>query len=939
MAATVYYNKKKLCYVDKTDFTDFQPLGSDPMYKRYDSVYSVLQNLIDPEYRSFLTAPYCEEDKIYWYTEEWNEIPRQLRDLSGAEKAKYEKIKEDTVSHYKDVLSKLKLGSEDYFIMAGALKYINDDFIYCYDDKVYLVAWGMCPNENKMPVNGLWVKREKEEEKFKVTFDLGVGGHWEDDVFIGSFNRKGGVRLTKSDIPVVINNEGYEFREWSPDPVGYEITEDVTFTALYDEVPVVSDDGLGIVGVPPVEPEPELTPESEPEPKPEPKKPWYKRFGAWLRRHSWLLWVLLALLVIIILFLLLRSCNNEEDGEDTEVVVIDEDPTPTDDNIDKVYPIDKITDPDGTERDDNRPIGDKGGDNDDNAGVGDEGSDGGSTGGGGIVDDEGNLPEDDTPVVAPVFGGPAPAPIITDPDIPGNPQIIPNRLNIFFDDANADMQKWYDEFKKLYPGEEYKLNGYDPNVPMLQIEIPEAERVKIREALPKQITSVAFFVVDETLIAQGGKFGLFAKSSKGWHLGAVHAQNAWKYTKGNEDIVIAIVDDGIDAGHPIFKGRIYNAYNVFTQDRRLSVGEGHGTHVAGLAAGNLDNLSGGAAGIAPNCKIMPVQVFDNEYCTFSSLASGIMYAIHKGANVINVSIGMSLPGLSSYPLDKQKEMAHMYFRNEEKVYNHIFEVAKSKNVIIVFAAGNDNIVTEILPECRSANTINVSAVTSELKSTSFTNYEVGSTISAPGEAIYSSFPKSKYKSLDGTSMAAPIVTGAVALMLSIDRNVTVDEIIKIFQETGQRTDGRVPPMILIDRALEKLMGIESPTDPGKGGGTPSQPGGGTPGGGSDDPGGTNGGGTPGEEGGGSGGGTPGGGSDDPGGTNEGEPGTDEGNNSEIGGGDTDPGTTLPDSDSVQDSYLDELLALLKSLQAQRDALDEQINELIKKIEDARSKQK
>ena len=133
-------------------------------------------------------------------------------------------------------------------------------------------------------------------------------------------------------------------------------------------------------------------------------------------------------------------------------------------------------------------------------------------------------------------------------------------------------------------------------------------------------------------------------------------------SQGSPDIVIAIVDDGIDTEHPIFSGKLCNAYNVFTQNRDLSCGLGHGTHVAGLAAGNLQFLSDGVGGIAPNCKIMPIQVFDNGMCTFSSLASGIMYAIHNGANVVNVSIGPSFNGLDQLPLEEQQEIAKSYFK-------------------------------------------------------------------------------------------------------------------------------------------------------------------------------------------------------------------------------------------------------------------------------------
>ena len=80
---------------------------------------------------------------------------------------------------------------------------------------------------------------------------------------------------------------------------------------------------------------------------------------------------------------------------------------------------------------------------------------------------------------------------------------------------------------------------------------------------------------------------------------------------GDPNFVVAIIDDGIDVNHNMFKGRFFKAYNVFTQNRALSPGQGHGTHVAGLAVGSTEFYPEGAAGVAPKCKIMPVQVFDN----------------------------------------------------------------------------------------------------------------------------------------------------------------------------------------------------------------------------------------------------------------------------------------------------------------------------------------
>lgn len=101
---------------------------------------------------------------------------------------------------------------------------------------------------------------------------------------------------------------------------------------------------------------------------------------------------------------------------------------------------------------------------------------------------------------------------------------------------------------------------------------------------------------------------------------AIRLKQGWSITKGSSDVRVAVVDDGIEAGHPMFKGRIVDAYNVFTQNNRLSLGQGHGTHTAGLAAGSADYYNKGASGVAPNCKLMPVQVLttNNVRCLLLS---------------------------------------------------------------------------------------------------------------------------------------------------------------------------------------------------------------------------------------------------------------------------------------------------------------------------------
>ena len=127
--------------------------------------------------------------------------------------------------------------------------------------------------------------------------------------------------------------------------------------------------------------------------------------------------------------------------------------------------------------------------------------------------------------------------------------------------------------------------------------------------------------------------------------------------------------------------------------------------------------------------------------------------------------------------------------------------AARKNSIIVFAAGNDDIISSIPPENRNATSIVVTAVEKRLYPTDFTNYGPCSDISAPGTNIYSAFPVNSFRSCNGTSMAAPIVTGTVALMKSLKKDLTVEQARIALYNSGADVYGYIPPMVLVDKAL------------------------------------------------------------------------------------------------------------------------------------------
>lgn len=740
--------------------------------------------------------------------------------------------------------------------------------MFCYDEKVVVVAWGMSPDSHKHVVKGAVIHDLKIQSNHKVRFIVGENGTLSDKL-AGVVSRPDGATLSNIDLPIVTPKKGYAFKGWDPNPLGMKVNGPLSFTALYDEVPIEDDvpaekenvhitflAGVGgslsgttecsiekgtyldVMQIPSAVPnngysfvgwdiQPDLEAiyedttftaifnrdnvtcqfvagehgsiegtdcftlpygsifnnDNTPAIKAkrgykfigwdkspidytlngdttftaqyEKELPWYKRLWAWFTGKGclkWLLWLLLLLLLLFLLSWLLRSCEGSSPVEPTPVIETN----------------------DGRVIDNNGPVK-------------------------GIVDDDGKLPDNN--VVAPIVGDDGKEPPIV--SNPGAPDIVANRLNIYFEDANVDLEQFISDLSKIYSENECQVIGFDKNVPMIQILIPENMRDAIREGLNAQLPNYEFFIVDESIFTIVGDISTDT-SNIGWHLDAIDVEEGWEITKGSPNITVAVVDDGIDATHDILKGRIVSPYNVFTQDNRLSVGQGHGTHVAGLAVGSDKMFDKGVSGVAPKCKLMPIQVFDNGMCTFSSVTSGIMYAIHNGANVVNVSIGPNFRGLDILPLPDQDYIAKTQFKNEERVWKRIINVANEHNVIIVFAVGNDNILANIPPENRTNFTVNVAAVDRQIKGTDFTNYGRGSNISAPGKGIYSSIPVNEYAVFDGTSMAAPIVAGTVALMKSLNQDLSVTEVLHILQATGERVSDYMPPMIQVDDALIAL---------------------------------------------------------------------------------------------------------------------------------------
>ena len=232
--------------------------------------------------------------------------------------------------------------------------------------------------------------------------------------------------------------------------------------------------------------------------------------------------------------------------------------------------------------------------------------------------------------------------------------------------------------------------------------------------------------------------------SRQWFLPEIGAERAWDSEQGDPGVVVAVLDTGIDASHPDLAGRVLQGWDFTSQGGDTTDVYGHGTHVAGIIAASGDN-GVGLAGIAWKVRLLPVKVLDNNgNGRYSDLISGIRYAADNGASVINMSLGGG---------------------SRSQALQDAVDYARGKGVVVVAAAGN-NASSSLSYPAACDGVISVGATDDADRRASFSNYGDGLDIVAPGVSVYSDYPAARYMSMSGTSMAAPQVSGAFALLRS-----------------------------------------------------------------------------------------------------------------------------------------------------------------------------
>jgi subtilisin family serine protease len=251
-------------------------------------------------------------------------------------------------------------------------------------------------------------------------------------------------------------------------------------------------------------------------------------------------------------------------------------------------------------------------------------------------------------------------------------------------------------------------------------------------------------------------------ASKGKPLPASYASvadadedNIEGYAAGGSDVVIGSIDTGVDLTHVEFTGRLIAGRDWYNNDDDPTDDEGHGSHTTGTMAGTTVGVAG-VSGAAPHVKVYVQKVCGRRGCPTSAIVNAIRAAAdYPGMVAVNVSLGGSS--------ESQSEIDAIAY-------------ATGKNVLVIASAGNDGTSKVSCPAC-DPNAISVSSTNWADGLASYSNYGSGLDISAPGGncysnttaegCIYSAYKGGAYTYMQGTSMAAPQVTGTAAIVASV----------------------------------------------------------------------------------------------------------------------------------------------------------------------------
>ena len=261
----------------------------------------------------------------------------------------------------------------------------------------------------------------------------------------------------------------------------------------------------------------------------------------------------------------------------------------------------------------------------------------------------------------------------------------------------------------------------------------------------------------------------------------IDATEAWSITRGSQDVVVAVIDTGMDLDHPDLKPNLYPQGGedwdfADVGDKSPADIDGHGTHVAGTVAA-VDNVTN-VIGVAPLCRLMPLRV---------DLTSGMN---QNRADAINYVAAQA----AAHPELKFVVNCSWKMSGDHAGVRNAIVNAVNKNVVVVFAAGNAGNDIDVTPQYPAVypEVIAVAATDQKDVKASFSNYGTKVDVSAPGVNIRSTYPDNTTNVLAGTSMASPHVAGVAALVRSRNRTLTAAQVRAIVQGNCDNIDAKNP---------------------------------------------------------------------------------------------------------------------------------------------------
>ncbi|RBP02470.1 S8 family serine peptidase [Rossellomorea aquimaris] len=305
--------------------------------------------------------------------------------------------------------------------------------------------------------------------------------------------------------------------------------------------------------------------------------------------------------------------------------------------------------------------------------------------------------------------------------------------------------------KAAIEGYEVLANQENAAAPIVTVDVPEGQKVESFIKDLENNSDVEYAEPDHLIKLNHVPNDPYY--SLQWLHQNIESERTWDQTKGSSEVVVAVIDNGVDVDHPEFAGRIVAPYDTVYGTTTMTKGD-HGTHVAGIIGSSMDNWMG-LTGVAPETNIMPIDAFFNEESAYSSdVIEGIYYAVNNGADIINMSLG------------------NYYYSS---IYNDAIQYAYDNGVVVIAAAGNDNTSDSHYPSSYP-NVISVASTTEYDTKSGFSNYGYDIDIAAPGSNILSTLPYFDYQYMSGTSMASPVVAGVAALILANEPNLTNDQV-------------------------------------------------------------------------------------------------------------------------------------------------------------------